>query len=297
MVERSGKDLRSGRGFRRNALVALVFLSCQLSSAAAGPIAFAPQYAGSFPAGGGASARFVQIDGTWQGSTVLWNESTHTYGSGQPIGSFAWGTGLWGRNDWQSALAAATGGTSPGLPPVVAQWTGVAPLINFGNDVYNLYHSSTWGPAQPVPLFTSSSATQPQENWIAHFAGFIRVTEPGTYNFGVLNDDGFFFRLIGAGGAALEIGRDFLNPRYRNGFGDDLVLAEGLYGFELGMWNRLEAGVVDLRWSTDRGKTWTLVPTTSLLTVGAVPLPSPLSLLLVSTLAAWLPLRRLSRPA
>ncbi len=257
----------------------------------AAPLLLDPQFAGTYASGSGANARFVQVDGQWRGSTVLWNEATQTFGSGEQIGSFAWGTGLWGRADWQAAIDSANGATGSAYPRVVRSWSGVAASINFGNALYNDVYSGLWGPAALLPLFDPTMAYGEQENWLAHFTGYIRVTDAGIYNFSVLNDDGFFFRLIGAGDAALEIARDYLNPRDRNGFDVDLLLGEGLYGFELGMWNRLEAGVVDLRWSLDGGQTWTLVPTTSLLASAAVPAPGSLLLASIS-LAALALLRR-----
>lgn len=231
---------------------------------------FAPQYAGSFGTGSGASATFLQIDGAWTGSTVLWDEATGTYGRGMPIGSFAWGTGLWGRADFDTLQQAYLTSGCMGL--VVGCWTGLVPEINFGNATYNAAYDASWGEAGALP------GSLGDENWTAHVAGFIRIAEAGDYNFSVLNDDGFFFRLIGAGGATLEIGRDFLNPRERNGFDEDLRLAPGLYGFELGMWNRLEAGVVDLRWMLPGSDAWTLVPTEHLLPTGTVPVPGTLAL-------------------
>lgn len=134
------------------------------------------------------------------------------------------------------------------------------PTINFGNRLYNDAHSVLWGAAALVPFFYDALADADEHNWTAHFGGFVRVAEAGAYNFSVLFDDGFFFRLLGAGGTAVGIGQDFLNPRDRRGFDHDLLLSPGLYGFELGMWNRAEAGVVDLRWMLPGSTSWTLVP-------------------------------------
>lgn len=245
-----------------------------LLPAAQAAVVLAPQHAGSFATGSGASATFLQIDGTWRGSTVLWDEASQTYGAGVAIGSFDWGSGLWGRADFDAVQQAYLTSGCTGM--VVQCWTGLAPTINFGNAVYNAEHSAQWGPAALLPFFDSESSSQ--ENWTAHVAGFIRIAEAGDYNFSVLNDDGFFLRLIGADGAALEIGRDFLNPRDRNGFDENLQLSPGLYGFELGMWNRLEAGVVDLRWMRPGSDAWTLVPTEHLLPAGSVPAPGTLAL-------------------
>lgn len=278
-------------------LAAALFVA---QTAFAGPLQLAPQHAGHFATGSGADARFVQIDSGWHGSQVLWNESTRSFGSGDPIGGFSWGTGLWGRADWQQVQAAAAGGAGPGSPPVIARHQGQAATVNFGNSRYNECYSSTWGLAPLLPFFTAAAdrgdcadaeAGDPgQQNWTAHFAGFIRIVDAGEYNFSVLYDDGFFLRLIGEGGQALEIGQDYLNPRDREGFANDLQLSPGLYGFELGAWNRLGAGVVDLRWS--RGDdNWTLVPTENLLPTGAVPEP-PLLLLLAAAGAAALRVRQ-----
>lgn len=290
MATHFAEIFRSFRGIGFNSLFYLIFFFSVIGRAAADPIALLPYIPGTFSEGRGADARFVQLDGSWRGSTVLWDESNKAYGSGAPIGTFSWGTGLWGLADWRAALAAANGASGSGYPPIVGQWAGIAPVINYGNAMYNGLHSGLWGPATLVPLFTEGTPDHAQENWIAHFSGYIRVTESGAYSFGVLNDDGFFFRLIGAGGVEHAILRDYLNPRDRNGFGNEFLLDVGLYGFELGTWNRLEAGVVDLRWSLDGGATWTLVPTSSLLSASAVPSPSPL-LLAVAALAAWAPVR------
>ncbi|WP_235823629.1 PEP-CTERM sorting domain-containing protein [Azohydromonas sediminis] len=251
-------------------LASCALAAASLVSTAQAAVVLAPQYAGSFATGSGASATFLQIDGTWHGSTVLWDEDARSYGSGAPIGSFVWGTGLWGRADFDTVQQAYLTSGCTGL--LVNCWTGLVPEINFGNAIYNTAYDASWGAATVLP------GSLGDENWTAHFTGFIRIAEAGDYNFSVLNDDGFFFRLIGEGGAALEIGRDFLNPRDRNGFDEDLQLSPGLYGFELGMWNRLEAGVVDLRWMRPGSDEWTLVPTEHLLPAGSVPAPGTLAL-------------------
>ena len=262
-----------------------VILTAACAPAAAAPVALAPYRAGTFGPGSGANASFLQIDSAWRGSTVLWDEATASFGSGVPIGSLSWGDGLWGRADWDAAQAAAAGGSGP---PIIGAWSGQAATINYSNALYNRLYAGLWGPAQLLPLFDAATPDSAQENWTARFWGYIRVTAPGSYNFSVLNDDGFFFRLIGAGGQALQIERDYVNPRDRNGFADDLLLREGLYGFELGMWNRLEVGVVDLRWSSGDSD-WTLVPVENLAT--SIPSPGTLALLLAGLGA--LPLVRL----
>lgn len=265
----------------------------------AAPVHLAPQHAGSFATGTGSDARFVQIANDWHGSTVLWNEDQTRFGDGSPIGSFTWGTGLWGRADWNQ-IHAAVNGAGPSAIPIVNRFDGQVDRINYGNSRYNECYASTWGIADLLPFFAPSAALgncddpeagdPVQQNWIAEFSGFIRITEAGLYNFSVLYDDGFFFRLIGEGGQALEMEQDFLNPRDREGFTNDLALLPGLYGFELGAWNRLGAGVVDLRWALGGGP-WTLVPTENLLPGSAVPAPGSFVLVLLA-----LGLARVARP-
>lgn len=240
-------------------MLALAFAAVLVPAVQAVPITLAPLYDHDVATGSGASATFVQIDSHWRGSSVLWNETTRSYGSGAPIAHFGWGTGLWGQADFRTAQQAQHTQFN-GLPPVVNQWRGVVPTINFGNRLYNDAHSVLWGAAALVPFFYDALADADEHNWTAHFGGFVRVAEAGAYNFSVLFDDGFFFRLLGAGGTAVGIGQDFLNPRDRRGFDHDLLLSPGLYGFELGMWNRAEAGVVDLRWMLPGSTSWTLVP-------------------------------------
>ncbi len=270
---------------------AVLLLAAQ--SALAAPITFDPLHAGTFGAGTGANAKFAQIDSSWHGSTVLWDENNHQYGSGQAIGSFAWGTGIWGRPDWQQTINAATGTGGAGAPTVTHQWSGQVGSINYGNACYNNNYDSTWGAAQALPVANAGNdpCGASGDNWAAYFNGFIRITEDGLYNFSVLYDDGFFFRLIGAGGQYLEIDQDFLNPRDREGFADNLLLSEGLYAFELGSWNRLEAGVVDLRWS--RGDdNWVLVPTENLVSSNPVSEPASLALGLLALTGAAASRRR-----
>ncbi len=238
------------------------------SSVASASVVLAPQYSGGFAAGGGADAAFHRIDGQWSDSRIVWKDP-------DPIGSYAWGDGLWGRNDWQRVVDVAAGRGGAADPTIVQSWTGSVGSINYGNVRYQECFDAVWGSAALVPMFAATAPSNvacddakagdaDQHNWISHFSGFIRIVDPGLYNFSVLYDDGFFFRLIGEGGQALEIEKDYLNSRDRKGFGDNLALSAGLYGFELGSWNRLGAGVVDLRWMHGGDPAWTLVPTQNL---------------------------------
>ena len=251
---------------------ALAWLSVAALPAAA-DTSLLPRWAGPFAAGGGADATFLQIDSNWHGSQVLWNDTTQTYGEGLPIGSFGWGTGIWGLADWRAVQAGAAPGSS-GAVPILRRWSGQVASINFSNALYNTNYADRWGPAALAPIFASGDPASDQENWTAHLQGYIRVTEAGSYNFSVLNDDGFFLTLTGEGGSQVSISRDYLNDRDRLGFSSNLALSPGLYGLDLGMWNRQEAGVVDLRWMTPGTTTWALVPTANLLSTSAVPEPA-----------------------
>jgi hypothetical protein len=266
----------------------------------------APQYAGGFAAGNGADAEFYRIQNDWRGSAVLWTEPGNPPTTGL-IGTFPWGTGLWGQVDWRAIQQAGGGQASAASGAIEQSFEGTVGAINHGNSIYNECYSASWGVAALVPFFdpvSSAGSCAPdagdpaQQNWTARYSGFIRITARGEYNFSVLNDDGFFFRLIGADGAELGIGRDFLNPRDRIGFDQNLVLGEGLYGFELGAWNRAGAGVVDLRWTSgcSNGCQWTLLPTENLLTASQVPEPPAIALVALALLALWLAHpRRLAR--
>ena len=269
------------RAVRRGLVAALLLTSSHLVFAAT---ELAPQLAGSFGTGDGANGRFLKIDDAWHASTVVWAARDPN-----PIGTYSWGSGLWGRADFNTVQQAFLGG---GGPAIQSHWSGLVPGINFADSEYNTLYSGAWGAATLAPHLNSAAS---EDNWTSLFSGFIRITQPGDYNFSVLNDDGFFFRLVGQGGQSLEIGRDFLNPRERNGFDQDLALSEGLYGFELGAWDRIEAGVVDLRWQLPGQETWTLVPTEHL--VSAVPDAPTLTLAALGLLLITTATRRRTRAA
>lgn len=263
---------------------AALALAWAAGSALAAPIALAPQHAGQFGAGNGVDATFLKVDDNWHQSTVLWNQATGTYGSGSAIGGYGWGSGLWGLADWNTAHSA------PGAGMITDSWSGRVDQISFGDLRYNLQHGWRWGMVDMAPLFDDAPwAFWNQNNWTSRFAGYIRISEAGLYNFSVLHDDGFFFKLHGAGNNMLEISNDFLNPRERIGFGSDLLLDAGLYAFELGAYDRLGAGVVELAWARGGGSNWAVVPTEHLLASfdqgAAVPTPGTAALLGAALLA------------
>ena len=246
------------------------------SSALAGPIALAPQHAGQFQAGNGVDATFLKVDDNWRGSGVHYDPVTDQFGSGSPIGSFPNGTGVWGLVDWRTAHQAPMPGMLEG------SWSGRFGQIGFGEDVYNATHGATLGTVDIAPLFTGSVPLSSQENWTSRFTGYIRIEQAGLYNFGVLHDDGFFFDLVGANGAMASLSNDYLNPPNRKDFADGLLLGAGLYAFELGAYERLEAGVVALSWMREGGG-WSRVPGSHLVSaseISAVPEPASWALAL-----------------
>jgi hypothetical protein len=249
--------------------------------AAATVVTLNPLLPSSTPSAAGASATFLQISNSWSGSTVLWDEQARLYGQGAPIGGTSWGTGLWGIADFNAVRS--------GQVPTIDSWSGVVGTINFGDGCYDTVHSATWGSANLAPIFGSgvgcastdprSSIANEQDNWLSYFTGYIRITEADAYNFSVLYDDGFFFNLYGAEGTQ-SIFDDYLDPRDRLGFVDDLALLPGLYRYELGAYDRLQAGVVDLRWCRASNCTddsdWTLIPPEHLVNI---PEPATLGLM------------------
>lgn len=256
----------------------LLALALGVGPALADPVALAPVRAGQYQPGSGVDAEFLKVQDRWHQSSVLWNEGTRQFGSGVAVGSLGWGDGLWGLADWRTAHEAPT----PGM--IESRWSGRVGQIAFGDAVYNGMYGATWGSVDIAPLFGGGS----QDNWTSRFAGYIRIGEAGLYNFSVLHDDGFYFKLHGAGGSVLGLSSDFLNPREVLGFASDLQLDVGLYAFELGAYDRLEAGVVELSWSRGGDARWSRVPSAHLLAFDdATPVPAPgtAALLLAALLA------------
>lgn len=257
--------------FHTKQIARLVLASLAACAGAAhANVVLAPERAGLYQAGQGVDGEFLKIDDAWHGSSVLWDEATQSFGSGVAIGSLSWGTGLWGLADWHTAF----GSPAPGM--IESSLTHRVGPISYGDADYNAMYGATWGEVALAPLFAPNGPSAGQDNWASRFAGYIRITEAGTYNFSVLHDDGFFLRLGGAD-STLALENDFLNPRERLGFESNLQLGVGLYSFELGAYDRLQAGVVELSWSRDGGD-WSTVPIENLLMPGDVaPVPEPSS--------------------
>jgi hypothetical protein len=246
-------------------LAGVLMTIASVGSTQAAPIAFSPLVGGTYLDGKGANSHWVQVKNDWRG-TIYGDES--------------WGTGIWGREDANLVL-----GLGAGDPDVVARYAGLVGPIHFADQVYIDTWSATWGAQSLAPLLTGSY----QDNWAVRFSGYIAITDPGLYNFGVLYDDGFSFNLFGAEGT-LSLLKDGLNPRDRLGFASDLDLLPGLYGFELTAWERLEAGVVSFDWFRP-GTDWEPIPIDHLF--DRVPVPTPATAwLLLPGLAALLRQRK-----
>lgn len=222
-----------------------------------------PQHAGLYQNGDGANSRWVQVAGDWRGNLQ---------------GDQSWGTGIWGLADHAQVM-----GLADNDPSVVQTLTTHVDQINFADQRFIDEWGTSWSTPQLAPIF-DNLAGETQDNWASSFWGYIAITTPGAYNFGVLFDDGFRFSLFGSGGSSQGIQIDGLNPRDRLGFAEDLLLSSGLYGFRLDAYERLEAGAVQLAWYTPGASDWALVPQAHLF---ASPVPEPsVPMLMLAGLAA-----------
>ena len=228
------------------------FLYASLAQAV--PVSLSPLHAGAFGEGDGANSRWVQVQPGWRGDS---------------FGSEGWGDGIWTLADHAQVMALPEGHTD-----VVEVFAGVVGPIDFADDAFNATWGGEWGVHPRPPLFDGAPGEY-QDNVAAKFWGFIGVSQPGLYNFGVLNDDGFRLRLTGLE-AGYELFRDGLNPRELLSFTDAFSLTPGLYGFTLDAYERLEVSVLSLEWSQGDGS-FSPIPTPNLFTR---PVPEPASALL-----------------
>ncbi len=232
----------------RNAF-SLLFLLALTAPTNALPLT--PQYAGIYENGNGVNSRWVQVTDDWRGNIY---------------GDKDWGTGIWGLSDHVQVM-----GLSDSNPSVVQTLTTRVNQINFSDQRFINEWGNSWSTPILAPIFNNTSGEN-QDNWASSFWGYIAITTPGAYNFGVLFDDGFRFSLFGADGSSQSILKDGLNARDRLGFSEDLLLSSGLYGFQLDAYERIEAGAVQLAWWTPGVNNWALVPQAHLF---ASPIPEP----------------------
>lgn len=237
-------------------------------------IPLAPQLAGTYLNGDGANSRWVQIADDWRGSIY---------------GDQTWGTGIWGLADHAQVM-----GLSHDDPAVVQTLQTRVDQINFGDQHFIDAWGAAWSSPQLAPIFTDPTTPNTQDNWASSFWGYIAISTPGAYNFGVLHDDGFRFSLFGAGGSSLSLVADGLNSRDRLGFAEDLLLSPGLYAYQLDAYDRLEAGVIQLAWTTPDSGEWTVVAQSHLFT-SPVPEPSMPLLMLAGVAAVGLATARARR--
>lgn len=197
-----------------------IILSSLLSPAHAAVINMDPLQAGVYTGGDGVLSRWVQVTTAWNG----------IYGIEQLA-------------DVDDVMA-----LPPGDQNILRSLDTKVSTINFSDDVYRSRWEPQWTPVggtTPVPLFDANDFNQ--DDYAVSFSGFIAITTPGEYNFGVLSDDAFRFTLTGANGA-YTLFRDGLNPRDLIGFDSNFALEAGMYEFSLTSFEHLEAGVVALNW-------------------------------------------------
>lgn len=252
-------------------LLPLVLLCTLLGSSSVYAYTLSPQYSGIYLNGDGANSRWVQVIDGWRGVTY---------------GSETWGTGIWSLADQALVM-----GLEAGSRNVIQIYEAPLSQINFGDQRFITEWGLSWSTPQLAPIF-SNSIGEYQDNWGARFWGYIAITAPGAYNFGVLYDDGFQFALHGAGGNSLTLLRDGLNSRDRLAYNEDLYLSEGLYAYSLDAYERLEAGVVQLAWWKPGANDWTLLPREHLFTRAVT---EPATPLLIAIGLAAMGGRRLSR--
>lgn len=228
-----------------------------------------PQYAGIYENDDGVNSRWVQVTDDWCGNIY---------------GDQSWGTVIWGLSDHALVM-----GLADGNPFVVQTATTRVNQVNFSDQRFINEWGNSWSTPLLAPIFNNTPGEN-QDNWASSFWGYIAITTPGSYNFGVLFDDGFQFSLFGENGSSQSIKLDGLNARDRLGFSEDLLLSSGLYGFQLNAYERLEAGAVQLAWSTPGANDWALVPQAHLF-ASPIPEPSVPALMLAGLIAlglAWL---------
>lgn len=236
------------RSYTSKICSAVVILLSLPSLAHAVVVGLSPLQAGVYTGGDGVLSRWVQVTDAWNGQ----------YGVEQ------------------LADAAAVMALPVGDPNILRTLDTKVSTINFSDDVYRSQWEPSWTPVGgtvPVPLFSANDSYQ--DDYVAFFAGFISITDPGEYNFGILFDDGFRFTLTGLNGA-YTIFRDGLNPRELVGFDSNFVLEAGIYQFSLTSYEHLEASVTALNWwYGPAASNFGIIPQAHLFSEMPPPIPPP----------------------
>lgn len=232
-------------------IFSIAAILCALLSPAHATVTLNPLQTGLYTNGDGALSRWVQVTDSWNGQ--------------------------WGIE--QLADQKAVMDLPAGDPGILRSLETKVSTINFSDDIYRTTWSNTdaWKQfvTRPVPLFPE---TDPNQNdYAAKFTGYIAITTPGEYNFGVLSDDGFHFTLTGANGSySSEL--NGLNARTLVGFDSNFAMTAGVYQFTLDTYEHKEAGVISLNWWHGPGASdLSLIPQSSLFsTIPPVPpVPEP----------------------
>jgi len=227
--------------------------------------------------GDGLNVDWVQVADDWHFSSYVYE--------GETIGSTAWGSGFWAVGDIATAF-----GLADGDPNLVGRSSAVSSTLSYANTIYN----DLWGTGSGwdkdylrtvAPVVADSGQ---QTNYAASITGYIYISQPGLYDFGLFVDDAFSLALIGAGGTLGVTRETFIGSSGRDFYtlsgatGGSVELGVGFYGVQLDYFNRLEAGVLELGWWQPGDETWHAIDGSLLYSaLPSSPVPEPSALLLV----------------
>jgi len=277
--------------------LAVLAVALQVPPSVSAPLELIPVSTAPYVTGGGLSATWSQVRDDYRFSQQMWTEAGSDPAA---IGTFGWGTGIWGTVDIAHVQS---------LPNDSAALIGRVndtSAVNFANLTYNMLIGDGalghWEYDRQRPLAPIVQQTGSQTNYAASFAGFLYIPEAGTYDFSLFVDDGFVFSLMGANGmlgmeretlAGSANGRDLFALSASNG-NTTVMMGSGYYGIEIDYFNRLEAGVIDLALWGPQDQGWRSISTDWLFTElprNAIPEPGTLALVLL----AFTALRRQAR--
>lgn len=268
--------------------LAVLAVALQVPPSVSAPLELIPVSTAPYVTGGGLSATWSQVRDDYRFSQQMWTEAGSDPAA---IGTFGWGTGIWGTVDIAHVQS---------LPNDSAALIGRVndtSAVNFANLTYNMLIGDGalghWEYDRQRPLAPIVQQTGSQTNYAASFAGFLYIPEAGAYDFSLFVDDGFVFSLMGANGmlgmeretlAGSANGRDLFALSASNG-NTTVMMGSGYYGIEIDYFNRLEAGVIDLALWGPQDQGWRSISTDWLFTElprNAIPEPGTLALVLLA---------------